>query len=361
MEILFITFNDINNCMYGGGQCSARNFAAVSMNHDTELIRISKRSNFKSIISLLQGNFPPVLNADVVNIIGIIKNKSPKIVFLDGSSLGIFAKKIKEHFPHIKIITFFHNVEYDYINVRIRSIIKNYLYRRCVFKAERQSVLRSDRIICLNKRDAEKIKKVYDRSADKIIPITFKDTYKDEPPSMMNPYKKLPVGIMVGSYKIDTFEGVKWFCKNVAPFIDAVFYIIGKGFEKVKSELESDNVVVIGTVDDLSAYYYYANFVCLPILNGAGMKVKTAEALMYGKYIFGTQEAFEGYKLDFDKAGGLCDSENEFIDKINLFLNEGFERNNAYNRDIFLKNFSDETADKIFDTEINMLLNGKEK
>lgn len=36
----------------------------------------------------------------------------------------------------------------------------------------------------------------------------------------------------------------------------------------------------------------------MPIFSGSGMKVKTAEALMYGKFLIGTKEAFEGYEID---------------------------------------------------------------
>ncbi len=356
MKILFITFNDINNCTYGGGQCSARNFAAFSANNETEIVRISKRSNFKSFLSLIQGNFPPLMNSDTQKVIGIVKKFLPEIVFIDGSSLGMLSKKIKKEFPNIKIMTFFHNVELDYIDVRIRNRLKKRLYKRRVFNAERMSILKSDRLICLNKRDSERLNDIYGKRADAIIPISFEDICKSEAPDMADPYQKYPAGIMVGSLKADTFEGIKWFCDNVAPFIHAMFYIIGKGFENVKHELERENVVVIGTVDDLSAYYYYADFVCLPILSGAGMKVKTAEALMYGKYVFGTSEAFEGYELDYGCAGGLCNSKDEFINKINGFLGKPHESNNMYNKSIFQKKYSNKTANELFNNEIDTLL-----
>ena len=41
---------------------------------------------------------------------------------------------------------------------------------------------------------------------------------------------------------------------------------------------------------------------------GSGMKVKTCEALMYGKNILGTDEAFEGYELDTARVGGRCNN-----------------------------------------------------
>ena len=79
---------------------------------------------------------------------------------------------------------------------------------------------------------------------------------------------------------------------SMSLLVNAEILIIGKGFETLKNDLECDNVKVIGTVEDVSEYFYRADFVIAPIFEGSGMKLKTAEALMYGKTIFGTTEAF---------------------------------------------------------------------
>ncbi len=39
------------------------------------------------------------------------------------------------------------------------------------------------------------------------------------------------------------------------------------------------------------------DYIISPIFVGGGMKVKTCEALMYGKNIIGTSESFEGYDI----------------------------------------------------------------
>lgn len=55
----------------------------------------------------------------------------------------------------------------------------------------------------------------------------------------------------------------------------------------------------------MAEYIYNADFLIAPIFEGSGMKLKTAEALMYGKTVFGTTEAFEGYDVDYEQVGGL--------------------------------------------------------
>ena len=43
------------------------------------------------------------------------------------------------------------------------------------------------------------------------------------------------------------------------------------------------------------------------------MKTKVAEALMYGKRIIGTREAFSGYEFNAEEVGWLCNTKEEFV------------------------------------------------
>ena len=82
------------------------------------------------------------------------------------------------------------------------------------------------------------------------------------------------------------------------------------------------------------------------------MKVKTTEALSYGKTIFGTTEAFEGYEVDYKKVGGLCNTTEEFIEAINKYIewwkNNGKPAFNEYSYQIFKEKYSYEASMKKF-------------
>ncbi len=343
-KILFVTFNEVGNSMYGGGQCSTRNYNILrKLGHEVELYRIRKRNNISSIKSLLEFNFPPLRNTDIIEVIHLIVKNSYDLVFLDNSSLGEIAKTIRKQNLNVKIYAFFQNIESDYVEVRLPKGIKRSIYKKLVSIAEKNTVLYSDGFFCLTKRDELSIRKKYGKSALDIIPITFSDQYSTDK-TYADPYNNHPCAILVGSLKPDTFEGVKWFCESVAPKTNAHYYIIGNGFDSVKESLNSSNVTVLGRVDDLKQYYLYADFVCLPILSGAGMKVKTAEALMFGRYIFGTSEAFEGYEIEAQKVGGLCNNDVDFIESINSFLNKNSELFNNYSRSLFVTHYSDDIA-----------------
>jgi hypothetical protein len=69
---------------------------------------------------------------------------------------------------------------------------------------------------------------------------------------------------------------------------------------------------------------------------------------MYGKNIIGTKETFEGFNLDTDKVGGLCNTPKEFIDRINYFIHHPVTRYNPYAREVFLRNNSEESTQSVF-------------
>ena len=141
--------------------------------------------------------------------------------------------------------------------------------------------------------------------------------------------------------------GIRWFIEHVVPEIKTKLLIIGRGFEKLRKELEVKNKVqVIGATDDLGKYYADAKFIVAPIFDGSGMKTKIAEAMMFGKKVMGTSEAFVGYEDHLPDAGWLCNSKAEFI-KVIMSVNEAVD-NQAFDnnlRKIYQENYSLESAE----------------
>jgi glycosyltransferase involved in cell wall biosynthesis len=90
--------------------------------------------------------------------------------------------------------------------------------------------------------------------------------------------------------------------------------VVGRGLEAYQEELERPgNVTVAGPVDRLDLWYGGAAVVIAPIFDGSGMKTKVAEALMFGKLIIGTPEAFSGYEEIAGKAGYVCETGEQFV------------------------------------------------
>ena len=125
--------------------------------------------------------------------------------------------------------------------------------------------------------------------------------------------------------------------------VDCEIVLVGNHMDLLKDEfMDDDRIIVHGRVEDLSPYYERATLVIGPIFEGAGMKVKTAEALSYGKVFIGTDESLIGYKELAESLLGksifVCNNEIEFADAINSHnFNDEFSQDN-YN--FFLKNYS---------------------
>lgn len=338
-NILFITFNNIDKPKSGGEQCSLQNYLALREYGNVDVYKIAHQSKFKSFLSIFNFFFPPVSLFNLKEIKSLLKNKQYDILFFDNSLLGRLVKFISKNYKSSNIV-FFHNVEYDYVSVRFGKNILKYPYRLLAKINERYSIRYTNHIICLSVRDDLRIYELYRKKCNYIFPITFIDTVKNNNIQLEKEYNNNEiVCLFVGSFIKPNYDGIRWFVDNVLDHLNVKLVIVGKGFELVRSEFEKPNIDLIGTVDDISEYYLMADIIISPIFSGCGMKVKVAEALMYGKNIFGTTEAFSGYEIDYEKVGGLCNSADEFIEKINNY--PGFRtKYNIYSRRFFIQKFS---------------------
>ena len=241
-------------------------------------------------------------------------------VFVDGSNLGGFVAVLKQRMPEVEIITFFHNVEARFFwgSLRLQKslhalgvLIANYL-------AERNAVKYSDKVVCLSQRDSGLLKRLYGRGATHIAPMVLEDKC---PLEFFQSEVQAPehFALFVGGTFYANRQGIAWFVREVVPHIDIPLFIVGRGFDALRSELEiPGKVTVVGAVDSLADWYRRAQFVVAPIFDGSGMKTKVAEALMFGKKIIATPEAFSGYDNLAAKAGWVCETADEFVKAIVL-------------------------------------------
>lgn len=341
MKILFITANGIDDLPFGGPKGSRRNYLALKRYGDVIVYHIRKKSNLKSLLSIFQGYFPPVNKTDR-NELQKIKNQQIDLVFWDGSCYGnlidIFLDKIN--------IVFFHNCEYDYINVRLKNnSLKRWVYQKIIYKNEQIISEKADYLIAFSERDKSRVGELYNVDVDQIIPLGIADTYQFIKPTKT----KEPICLLLGAMCDANTDGFQWFVSHVSPYIHCKTVIAGKGYEKFRRQWENEKVEVEGFVDNLPEIYERASFVAIPLWSGGGMKVKTVEALMHGKTIFGTDEAFSGFDVNLQDVGILCNSDTEFVNKINIYLSESINRFNKKAREIYLDNYSIQSTERLFD------------
>ncbi len=265
-------------------------------------------------------------------------------VFLSQSLLGRIAKIIKQYYPSVEVINFFHNIEiqyaHEYLKTKGLKALPFYLTAKWW---ERVGCYYTDKFITLNHRDSLLLKEIYGRTATIELPTSFDDKYDNEKAALIADNIILfPIDyLFVGMAFFANIQGVQWFIDNVMPKVNGHFHIVGKGMDNVSFNNLTPNIHIHGFVDDLADFYYRARMVVSPIFVGGGMKTKTAEALMYGKTIVGTKEAFEGYLLD-SRCMYLCAKPEDFVKSISNL--EGQQKINSYSRDIYNKYYSTHTA-----------------
>lgn len=274
----------------------------------------SDRQRAGSVVRAFRGHIDGLDRAVIATALGTIQARNVGKVFVDGSNLGAFVEAVKQRYPEVEVSTFFHNVEARFFLGALRRSRKlralavltaNYL-------AERKSVRYSDKIICLSDRDSRLLLKLYGRGATHVAPMALQDTLPNGISRLGRTRGKF--ALFVGGVFYANRAGVAWFVDNVVPRIDIETCIVGKGFEGFRQALErSGKVEVVGAVDDLTQWYQDAHFVIAPIFDGSGMKTKVAEALMHGKKVIGTPEAFSGYEDVAARAGWVCATADDFV------------------------------------------------
>lgn len=288
------------------------------------------QNNFEHLIAALFG-CKVYLPWYEKKIFSFIKRQKVDCLFIDSSMLGRMAK-IKDRF---KTIVFFHNVEAEYAYNKVKNEGLRFLPSYWASKKnEKMAMKYADSVVCLNERDRRDLEKLYKRTADYVLPVTLKDQFnEDECKSLKIQDNKI---LFVGAYMPQNIFSIEWFISNVMLKLPGLTLdIVGKGFEKKKQEYAKyKNVNVIGEVDDLGEYYYSHKIVVLPIQYGAGMKIKTAEAMMYGRKIIASDEALEGYEVDSIADIIRCNKPEEYIEAILKINNSSDDKFGNYSKQV---------------------------
>lgn len=335
----------------GGAVFSERNYKALCSVLGKENIEIFDLAKYSStsrndLIKKISNRISNVINSRIFVDIEtentlVEKSKGFSIVFIDRSIYGLIVKKIKKSNPKVKIITYFQNLELNF-HIDFGVMKRKVLWR--IFSNEKMICKYSDVTISLNNRDAQKIEQTYNKKIDAIIPISFANRQINFNKGSIS---KIPTALFYGSNFPPNTHGIRWFIENVLPFSNLKLQVIIKDIDK-ENLPQSDKLELLGFVEKLEPYIQNADFTLFPIFKGSGMKVKTCEALMHGKNIIGTKEAFEGYDIDFEKIGACCETANEFIKKINEFPQKFTSKFNDYSRKLFLEKYNDDVVNKMF-------------
>lgn len=283
---------------------------------DVFLIPPSKLSGAKRMRAVVTGRMDGITRSAETLVLERIADSDIDCVWLDGSNLGVLARAIKQRYPNVEVLSFFHNIEARFFwgAARQRPTIRAFGVFVASYIAERCCARFSDRLITLNRRDAAELECLYGRAATDILPMALDDAWN--PAADLRTITARPLLFVGGSFYANK-AGIAWFASKVVPATAVETIIVGRGMERDRAALERTAMVrVVGPVEDLSPYYRDALAVIAPIFDGSGMKTKVAEALMHGKLVIGTREAFTGYDEGPCQVGWRAETPAEWVSAI---------------------------------------------
>lgn len=271
----------------------------------------------RGVVGAFQGHLDGVSTAALERIDRLVAARGITHVLLDGSNLGELARHVRRTSSTVRISTFFHNVEARFFfgALRAQRTVRALGVLAANSLAERKAVRFSDQRITLSQHDSAWLSRLYGRGATHVMPLALADRRR---PASATPWvERAPYALFVGGNFYANRDGIAWFVREVVPRIDVPTCIVGRGLEGLRGQLERPGKVeVIGAVDDLEPWYRHAAFVVAPIFDGSGMKTKVAEALMFGKHVLGTPDAFVGYEGAARAAGRVCSTADDFVEAI---------------------------------------------
>jgi len=214
-----------------------------------------------------------------------------------------------------------------------RNIIKKYILKfeaEILKKYEKEVYKIYDRTIFVAKHEAEIINNAMQDVKAISVPLGVDVDYFSELYRKCNVEKDTMV--FLGVYSAAHNEAaVLNFCKNILPLIkekkpSVKFYIVGSNPTKKIVEIQNDNIIVTGKVDDVRKVVgSKCVFVC-PLTFGSGIKTKILEAMAMGVPVVTTSIGAENINAEDGVEWFIADTNIIFAEKVLLLLNNERER-----------------------------------
>lgn len=236
----------------------------------------------------------------------------------------------------LPVVIRIHNIEYDYFNRIVKGTgsrkqkLSSYFKREAMRKSERKCMYGADALLFLTEEDKARAYTLYPQLDSKsneknIMPVCVDISgLCNYAVGMKKPYVLLTGSLWYGA----NAYGAMWFLNNVWPTIGAKnpeWSLVVAGARPnddiQKLCMEASHCTLVDTPDDMSPYFNEASIYVAPVFDGAGMKVKVAEALGWGLPVVSTSHALIGYE-GVDSVCIQADSKEEFIVAVQKYIDD---------------------------------------
>lgn len=272
------------------------------------------------------------------------ENYCPEYIILQWTEIVLLLPYIKRRFKNSKIIC----IEEDVTFLKLERKYKKYQgFKAWVLKAQ-YYYLRTKEIKALS-------------AADSIVVLNGKDKrlltgngVRSEQIFVTTPYyDEMEVNYHSGSKNIlfygamgrpENIEAVKWFIEYVMPGLEKYdpnikFVVMGANPAAELLNLNKNNIIVTGYVDDIRAYLEDCLCMVVPLQLGAGIKIKVLEGMAAGIPVLANEIGIEGIPAEDGTEYLFCASAQDFKEGI-IKLMEDTEYAEAISRNSkrFMKN-----------------------
>ena len=146
--------------------------------------------------------------------------------------------------------------------------------------------------------------------------------------NMTTPFEKRQGLLFVGSTHPPNTDAILFYAREIMPLLKEkipgiIFYAVGGNPDKRVLELQSENLVVTGFVEDLLPYFEKCKAFVAPLRYGAGVKGKVIEAMSYGLPVVTTAVGAEGLGVVDGEHLLITDEKEKIVELIcKLYFNK---------------------------------------
>lgn len=247
---------------------------------------------------------------DNCNLDTALKNIADEINFDIVMAEYVFLSKALTYFKEstLKIIDT-HDIFTDR-EKKLRGLNEEYEWFSVSMPEESKGLNRADIIFAIKDKDKDYFDKIVNKKVAVIgHPVT---AIRPQPQKR---YKNLI--LFAGSAASPNIHGIKWFIDKVFPDIKKkcpeVRILLAGGLSHV---VFRKGCINLGEIPDIKKAYDMADIVINPVFFGTGLKIKSIEALGYGKALVTSGHGAEGLEAVRGKAYLAAESPEEFIQHI---------------------------------------------
>lgn len=242
----------------------------------------------------------------------IVKNISPQIMFIQFVFFSACFNSVNKSADILKILdadNIFTNRAEVY-----RSANLNYDWFSTDKNQEREGLLRADIVLAIQEEEQQQFQKWVPERPVLLLPHVIDAM----------PYKSPPKNILlfIGAANPENYKGINNFISEILPELIGVhpqlkLRLVGKichMLHEVPSYVE-----LLGVIDDVKEVYLNATIVLNTTDIGTGLKIKTVEALCYGKCLVSTPAGVAGLEKH-QNIYHVAGQNQEYIEIINQLL-----------------------------------------